>query len=145
MVSSARSNLLALDVGSKRVGVAVSRADVVMARPLTTLDREAEDFWQQLVSLVAEHETQELVVGLPRGLDGQETGQTEAVRAFVDEMAGHLTMPIHWQDEALTSVKAEETLRERGGDYQKGDIDALAASYILADYLQEQQQPHEQI
>lgn len=139
------SNLLALDVGGKRVGVAVSRSVVVMARPLTTLDRQAHDFWQQLIDLTVEHEIQEIILGLPRGLDGQETAQTEAVRAFADEMAGHITLPMHWQDEALTSVKAEETLRERGGQYQKGDIDALAASYILADYLQEHQQPYEQI
>lgn len=141
----ASNNLLALDVGGARVGVAVSRADVAVARPLKTLAREDADFWQQLVALVDEHEVGELVVGLPRGLDGQETGQTEAVRAFADEMAGYLTLPLHWQDEALTSVKAEEALRERGGQYQKGDIDALAASYILADYLQEQTQPYEKI
>jgi putative Holliday junction resolvase len=132
------NNLLALDVGSKRVGVAIATSDVTIARPLTTLDREAEDFWQQIDTVVQAHEIDELVIGLPRGLDGQETGQTQAVRAFAEELSGQLSLPQHWQDEALTSVKARETLDARGGNYQKGDIDALAASYILADYLQEQ-------
>ena len=132
------NNLLALDVGSVRVGVAICVRDVVIARPLITLNRQDNDFWQQLIKLIADHSIGALVVGLPRGLDGQETDQTRSVRGFALELAEHTALPQHWQDEALTSVKAEEALRQRGGAYQKSDIDALAASYILSDYLQEQ-------
>ncbi len=134
----ASNNLVALDVGEKRVGVAVARHGIKVARPLTTLQRDKEDFWQQLQTVLDAEQPEQLIIGLPRGLDGQETAQTAAVRRFADEAVSYTTLPIIWQDEALTSVKAKETLHLRGSSYQKGEVDALAASYILADYMEEQ-------
>jgi len=132
------SSIIALDIGEKRVGVAVATHDLAVARPLITLDRQAEDFWQQLTKLVSEHQTEQIVIGLPRGLEGQDTAQTRATQAFGEELAKHSKLPITWQDEALTSVKAEESLKMQGKLYNKSDVDALAASYILSDYLEEQ-------
>lgn len=87
-----------------------------------------------LSALIDEHKITELVVGLPRGLDGQETAQTAYVRDFIGRLAD-LKLPIHLQDEALTSHHGEEQLKQQGKSYQKGDIDAQAATIILQDYL----------
>jgi putative Holliday junction resolvase len=72
---------------------------------------------------------------LPRGLDGQSTSQTSATEKFVDQLRGQVSLPIHLQDEALTSKQAEAELRSRGAGHAKADIDALAATYILQDFL----------
>jgi putative Holliday junction resolvase len=131
------SNVLALDVGTVRVGVAVATQGLSIPRPLTTLNRQNPTFWDEFEHILSSHGIEVVVVGLPRGLDGQDTSQTESTRVFAEEMAQHCTVPIAWQDEALTSVKAKETLQATQKPYNKADVDALAASYILADYIQE--------
>lgn len=133
-----KSNILALDIGDKRVGIALARADVRVPVPVATLVRSEPAFWDQLSELVSQHDVNQIVLGLPRGLNGQETGQTVATRAFGDELMKRLALPVHWQDEALTSVKAESVLRKTSKPYSKGDIDALAACYILSDYMETQ-------
>ena len=127
------NQILALDIGSKRIGVAIANNTARIARPLTTLDAES-DVDQQLQQLIETELVEALVVGLPRGLDGQETAQTASVRQFVDRLL-HFGLPIHFQDEALTSRKAKAELEGRGKPYTKGDVDALAATYILDDFL----------
>lgn len=130
------SNTLALDIGERRVGVALARGDIQIAVPLTTLLRWSDEFWDDLKDAILKNDISHLVLGLPRGLDGQETAQTKATQAFGAELASKFDLPITWQDEALTSVKAESILRAQGKPYNKGDIDALAASLILTDYLE---------
>lgn len=128
-------NILALDVGTVRIGVAIARSDIKLARPLTTITNSAEVI-TDISKLAAERTVETLVVGLPRGLDGQTTAQTRYVLEFVEKLkATGLTIVV--QDEALTSLKAEDELKSRdgGGRYNKGDVDALAATYILEDYL----------
>ncbi len=127
------SKILALDVGSKRIGVAVANSVSRLPRPLTTLDAEA-DVMAQLTEILVAEAVDTLIVGLPRGLEGQETAQTAMVRNFVDDLA-QFGLPIHFQDEALTSRKAEAELEARGKAYNKSDVDALAATYILEDFL----------
>lgn len=135
-----RSNALGLDVGAVRIGVALATRELSVARPLKTLAHQAADFWTEFDTLCDVHDIDTVVLGLPRGLDGQETAQTAATRAFGEELGIHAPqLRIVWQDEALTSVKAEDALRQNGKPYTKGDIDALAASYILADYVAEQE------
>lgn len=129
--------ILALDVGSVRIGVARASSLVRLPEPLVTLTNDAHTV-EHLRQLVIEHDAKELVVGLPRGLDGQETAQTAAIREFVADLSHELAIPIMLQDEAVTSRKAEEELIARGKPYAKGDIDALAATYILEDYLKSQ-------
>ena len=127
------NQILALDVGSKRIGVAIASSTVRIARPLTTLDAEA-DVNMQLEQLIAAEAVEALVVGLPRGLNGQETAQTISVRQFVNALQ-HFGLPVHFQDEALTSQKAKAELEARGKPYAKRDIDSLAATFILDDFL----------
>ena len=75
------------------------------------------------------------MVGLPRGLDGQNTAQTALTLAFVEQLKTFVGLPVKLQDEALTSVLAEKELTSCRGSYKKADVDALAATYILDDYL----------
>ncbi len=129
------SNLLALDVGDARIGVAIADSIARLPHPLVTL-QHTSDIVNDIEKLVTEHHASALVIGLPRGLDGQRTAQTDHVEAFAATLTT-LTVPIHWQDEAVTSKQAEAELRSRGKPYQKGDIDALAATYILEDFLRD--------
>ena len=127
---------LALDVGRARIGVAIANDVARIASPLPAVSNDSS-FKQKLLALVAEHQVNTVVVGWPRGLDGQETEQTQYVNDFVDLLDAWLHIPVHLQDEAATSIKAEAELQKRGQPYEKGDIDSLSAVYILEDYLQE--------
>ena len=125
---------MALDVGTKRIGVALASAAARIAHPLTTL-AAGDTVLAAVRQLIEKEHVQALCVGLPRGLDGQETQQTRDVRAFVDTLQQALDVPVYLQDEAVTSRQAEAELAVRGKPYAKGDIDALAATYILEDFL----------
>jgi putative Holliday junction resolvase len=131
------SSVLSLDVGAKRVGVAVASFKARLPRPLTTLLHD-EAIFQALDDIVEAEGVSTLVVGYPRGMQGQQTKQTDEIEEFCTELSRHFSIPIHLQDEALTSRQAEAELEDRGKPYSKGDIDALAATYILEDYLNEQ-------
>ena len=129
--------ILALDVGGTRIGVAAADAQLRFANPLTTLIND-ESIWDRVAALIQEHDVQMVVVGLPRGLEGQETPQTSICRDFAKELSERLKIAVSLQDEAATSLKAEAELNARGKPYEKSDIDALAATYILEDYLHEE-------
>jgi putative Holliday junction resolvase len=135
-MQATRSSILALDVGTKRIGVAASDVQARFARPLTTLIA-SEATPQELQDLISRHGAIGLVIGLPRGLEGQETAQTKVVRDFAEDLKTHVQLPYYWQDEAVTSRQAEEELERRGKPYKKGDIDALSATYILEDFLRD--------
>lgn len=130
------SNVIALDIGEKRIGVAVAGVSALLPRPLTTL-KNNDNIQQDIISLLAQERAVALVVGLPRGLQGQQTQQTRSVEAFGHALEQHLSIPLYWQDEAVTSRQAKEELNARGKPYEKGDIDALAATYILEDFIRE--------
>lgn len=135
------SNLIALDVGEKRVGIAAANTVARLASPLTTLVRD-DSFWPELEKLLATEQPSVILVGLPRNLNGNDTAQTAATRAFIIELGRHTAVPIKTQDEALTSRQAEAELQARGKQFSKGDIDALAATYILEDYLRSKETYH---
>ena len=128
--------IIALDVGSKRVGVAVASLIARLPRPLTTLDRE-RDFFAELEKLINDEAAGAIVIGFPRGMQGQSTDQTAATEDFVVDLKQHVSLPIVFQDEALTSKNAEAELEARGANYSKADVDALAATYILEYFLSE--------
>ncbi len=128
--------LLALDVGEKRVGVAKAAEGVSLALPLTTI-HNGDDVIKQIEKLVKENQAAILVVGLPRGMEGQETAQTAKVREFAEQLKAKLEVKVELMDEAATSVKAEQILSTRK-NREQGDVDALAASLILQDYIDNQ-------
>lgn len=128
--------VLAVDVGSRRVGVARGMSDLRLAYPLTVIEQSAA-IYRQLSDLVTTNGATAVVVGLPRNLQGEETAQTAACRHFAEQLEAVLTVPVYLQDEALTSRQAEAALA--GRPHLKGDIDALAAVYILEDYFSQHQ------
>jgi putative Holliday junction resolvase len=106
-----------------------------LPQPYTYITND-EQVIEKLQKLVTDEQAEAVVLGLPRGLGGQETAQTQTVRDFGGLLKQALTVPLYWQDEALTSKQAEAELDAKGKPYQKGDVDALAACYILDDFLQ---------
>lgn len=123
-----------LDIGAKRIGVAVGDSIARLAQPVTTItadDHAAQQLQRQLIELDAT----DVVVGRPRNQAGDTTAQTRAVEQFV-AVAVPRTYPLHWQDESVTSVIAEQRLEARKKPYTKQDIDAEAAAIILQDYLE---------
>ena len=136
-----------LDVGNRRIGVAVSDVTGTLARPLgvlqtSGLEGDAIDrAVAELARLAAEEDgLASLVVGLPRRLDGSPNDMTPRVLAFAAALGARIGVPVILQDERLTSREAESRLALREKDWRgrKKQIDAAAAAIILQDYLDEQ-------
>ena len=132
----ANQNLLALDVGEKRVGVALADSAIRIAIAYDTINVDGTEV-EQIKALLDQEKIDVLVVGYPRNQSGDATSQTAYVESFVDQLQP-LDIPIEYQDESVTSIKAEEILKQRKKPYEKGEIDALAAILILQDYLEAQ-------
>ncbi len=129
------SNLLALDVGEKRIGAAVADSKVRIAIAYDTIEVNGSEI-EQIARLIGQETIDTVVVGYPRNQQGEPTAQTAYVEAFAEKLQA-IAPEIMFQDESLTSVKAEELLKRQKKPYTKGDIDALAASLILQDYLEQ--------
>lgn len=128
--------ILALDVGTRRVGVATANSIARIANPLVTLPQD-DAIFHSIKQLVAIHDARYLVVGLPRNLSGDDTRQTEYVRDFVQKLTAEVEhVAVVYQDEAVTSVAAEAELSKKSS-YSKADIDAVAAAIILEDFLRD--------
>jgi putative Holliday junction resolvase len=141
MTQNPNARIVALDVGAKRIGVASANVVARLATPVKTLD-VSDEIFEDITQLLAQQTASAVVLGLPRGMQGQETEQTKSVQAFADKLQKHLDVPLYWQDEALTSKLSEDRLRLSGKHYEKGEVDALAATYILEDYLEGQPTEH---
>lgn len=129
---------MALDVGGRRIGVALSDTTRVLASPLTTLRAEPRDrVLSEIAALVQRHEVAEVVVGLPLTLSGEIGPQAHVIQLFVERLKGVLTAPIHMFDERLTTVAAERMMVDLGmkPEQRKARIDEVAASIILQDFL----------
>jgi putative Holliday junction resolvase len=126
---------LGIDYGAKRVGLATGDDDVRLAVPLVTLEGDKGDLTEQLQRICKEEQIDEVVMGLPRGLEGQETAQTARVREVATGLEEALGLPMSLQDEALTSEVARDRLVDRGQSIKGGAIDREAAAIILQDYL----------
>lgn len=129
----ASKSFLALDVGEKRIGVAVASSDVQIAIPFDTIAVDGDEV-VRIAQLILEQHADVVVVGYPRNQSGEATAQTAYSEAFAKRLVD-IAPKIVFQDESLTSVLAEQRLKASGKPYQKGDIDALAAALILEDYL----------
>lgn len=128
--------IMALDVGDKRIGVAIAHSVARLPRPLTTLIRSGRTL-EDIRQLVAQEQVGLLVVGLPRGMDGGYTAQTRSTEAFKRELEAAVSVPVELADETLTTVHAAADLQ--GTDYSRAELDAVAASVILESYLREHQ------
>ena len=130
--------LMALDVGTKRIGIALADSFIKIAIPFTTVEvnNDIDSAIKQIIEIISKEEIDILVVGLPRNQSGEETSQTAYTKEFVKKIE-YSVDKICFQDESLTSIQAEDRLRSYGKPYSKGDIDMNAASIILQDYLEE--------
>jgi putative Holliday junction resolvase len=133
------SRVLALDVGSKRIGVAVSDPLGITAQGLETIQRENKrrDF-EVLERLLAKYEVREVVIGLPLRLSGAEGTQSEKMRHFADELRNRLGVVVHLWDERWTSTEANRLLRETDLSIEKRGkaVDRMAAVLILQSWLE---------
>ena len=135
---------MGLDVGERRIGVAVSDVTGTLARPLAVLrpsglDVDALDVVAGEIARLAEEEdgVGAIVIGLPRRLDGTPTDMTLRVELFARQLGTRTSLPVSLQDERLSSREAESRLAVRDKDWRsrKARLDAAAAAVILQDYL----------
>jgi putative Holliday junction resolvase len=126
-------SLVCLDVGEKRIGVAVADTAVRIAVAFDTIDVDGSEI-QKIAEIVVREGAKTIVVGYPRNQQGETTAQTSYVENFAKQLEG-ITDTIVFQDESLTSVMAENRLIDMKKPYTKGDIDAQAAAIILEDYI----------
>ena len=132
--------VLALDLGSKRIGVAVSDGDGRVATPVGVLDRHRDRprLHREIAELVVEWDAELLLLGLPVDLEGREGPAAEAVLAERDELAAVVGVPVEVHDERMTTRIADRALRERGdldGRARRRLVDTVAAAVILQDWL----------
>jgi putative Holliday junction resolvase len=131
---------MGLDVGDKKIGVALSDPSQVLATPLKTIIRVNDDgAIQEIIDLARKHDVSKIIVGLPYSLSGAIGKQAEKVLLFSKQIAQATDVEIIMQDERLTSVSANQKLREAGkkGSKLKNEMDAAAATVILQAYLDE--------
>ena len=129
---------MALDVGGRRIGVALSDPTRILASPLTTLRAEPRQrVLAEIAALARRHEVAEVVVGLPLTLSGEIGPQAQVVQEFVRVLRDGLSVPVHLFDERLTTVAAERMMLDLGikPEQRRARIDEVAASIILQDFL----------
>ncbi len=132
-----------IDVGARRIGLAISDLTRTLARPLMTIEVSSADegvarVAAEVARLAGEEDgVSTVVIGLPVRLDGSAGEQTARVREFITKLAPRIAAPIVTADERLTSVEAEQRIARRSKDWRerKKTLDAAAAAVILQDYL----------
>jgi len=130
--------VLGLDIGEKRIGVAISDPQGRIATPLLVIDAvAAQRDGEQLSRIVSDYEVGLVVVGLPLSLDGEEGPQARRVRTIAGRVADFLPVPVDYSDERFSSAEAKRHLRECGETDRtmRGSVDMVAASILLQAYL----------
>ena len=135
--------IIGLDVGEKRIGVAQADSSTRIAIPQGFIEVDGLE-WQKIAQTANKCNTTFFVIGLPRSNEGVETKQSLYVRNFAKTLLEKIpNAKIRFQDESLTSVEAEDRLQARKKRYEKGEIDAEAASIILQDFLEGFKEPEQ--
>ena len=132
-----------MDLGERRIGVAVGDPTGTVARPVTTIVHTSrQDDFEAIARLVDEYEVECVVVGLPLSLDGTEGPQARRTRRYAERLAQALNVPIEFWDERYSSVRAEEILRgkkkkkgRKNRRRARGEVDATAAAVFLQSFL----------
>ena len=130
---------MALDVGDRRIGVAVSDPTQTLSSPLLTIDRDREeDPVSSVISLADEHRVDKIIVGLPITLAGDLGTQARSVLEFIGKLKIQANLDITTLDERLSTIEARRRIRESSTKRrrrERGDVDAAAAAVILQSYL----------
>ena len=128
--------IICLDVGQKRIGVALSDPAGLIASPFGTITcvSESQDI-DSVLRLAAENEAEEIVVGLPLSLSGHAGPQARQVARFTNSLSRRATVPVRSLDERYSTIQAEKLLRESGVKRTRERVDAAAAAVVLQSYL----------
>jgi putative Holliday junction resolvase len=130
--------VLGLDVGARRIGIAVSDPLGITAQGLATLQRKNKKYdFSYLYRVIRDYDVAQIVVGLPLRMSGAEGVQAERVHAFAEDLRKHFKLPVHLWDERLTSVEANRLLRETELSIEKRGqaVDRMAAILILQGWM----------
>jgi putative Holliday junction resolvase len=130
--------VMGLDIGERRIGVALSDPLSILAGPLTVIESITKEVAvKQVIDLARENGVECIIVGMPRSLDGSLGKQAQAVQSFVDLLEESIDIPVVTWDERLSTVAADRTMLEMGmkRDKRKKHRDSLAAAFILQGYL----------
>ncbi|MDP2730121.1 MAG: Holliday junction resolvase RuvX [Dehalococcoidales bacterium] len=131
---------LALDIGDRRIGVALSDSGGILASPLTIIERsETQQDIDAITGIISQHQVERIVVGLPRMMDGTIGRQAEKVGSFAQSLSEQTRVPIIFRDERLTTVSARRLMKDASTKKTKKPArdDAVAAALILQGYLDE--------
>lgn len=140
---SAQMTVLAFDLGTRYLGVAVGQTLTASANPLPHLVmRDGGPPWEAIEQLLEEWQPSHLVVGLPINMDGSESEMSKMARRFANRLQGRYGLPVSCQDERLSSFEAKQRIAPSGRSRSRGgEVDSLAASIILEHWLAEQAGP----
>ena len=132
-----RSRVLGIDVGSVRIGLAISDETRTLASPVATVPNDPRSLWTRIEREMEDRQVERVVIGLPRRLDGTEGDAAENARAFAAELARRTTAPIELWDERFTTAIAERSLIESGvrRKRRREVIDSVAAALLLQNWL----------
>jgi putative Holliday junction resolvase len=131
---------LGLDIGDRRIGVALSDPEGILASPLTVINRRDEKLdIKAITDIVSQKQVGQIVVGLPLSMDGSLSRQAEKVQDFVQKLSEHIEIPVEYRDERLTTILAERLMQtvDTKKTGKKARHDAQAAAIILQGYLDE--------
>lgn len=130
--------VLGLDVGEKKIGVAIGDTTTRLAfpRPALLVD-DWSSVWKPLLTLIQENQVEQILVGLPLDTDGEEGGQAARTREFIEELRLRISQDIVVRDERFSSQAVQREQRDAGRILSRGQEDSLAAQLVLESYLQE--------
>lgn len=134
---SGRTRVLGIDVGSVRIGLAVSDETCTLASPVATVPNEPRTLWTRLAREMEDRQVERVVIGLPRLLDGSEGDAAESARRFAAELGRRTSIPIEFWDERFTTTVAERSLIESGvrRKRRREVINSVAAAVLLQSWL----------
>ena len=133
----AKTRSLGLDIGDRRIGVAMSDPQGILASPLTIINRTDElSGIDAILAIIDQNQVGVVVVGLPLSMNGSIGSQAEKVQDFASQLSKHAEVPIEFRDERLTTVSAQRLMKMTKKDRRSRD-DAMAAALILQSYLDE--------
>jgi len=139
--------ILGIDYGEKRVGLAISSPVGFIAQGLPTIERvDGEDYLEELADVIQDKEVDEIVVGLPKNMNGSIGEKAEEVLQFVETLKSKFNLPVHTVDERLTTVRAHRAMTgaKMSKKGKKKRVDMIAAQFILQSYLDQNSRSAEQ-
>lgn len=133
----ATGRIMGLDVGERRIGVALSDPQGILATPLDIIDAAEPQALDTIRNLISQYNVQRLVVGMPRSLSGDLGPQAQATLGFIERLKSRISIPVDTWDERLSTVAADRAMAEAGtkARKKKGMRDAVAAALVLQSYL----------